>query len=244
MKTLNKKLGGTKYLLFLDLEGTQYTHEVISIGAYLAKLTRAGTTGPTKKGFYILVKSREKISKFITEFTGITNSMVEKDGVSFDEAMIRLRKYIGGSLKHTRMVTYGASDLGMLRSSINNAPYNEKSDEFVETLCKTNLDFQAFSTQYMKDDKNNVLSLQNSIKKFSLEFEGNQHNALADAKNLQNLYDSFQSKYDIVINEYKKVLQQNKKLPRAVARVLKSLQDGQTVTPDFYNELIEDEVRD
>jgi len=244
MKALNKRIANSKYLLFLDLEGTQFTHEVISIGAYLAKLGKNGKIVSTKRGFYTLVKSREKVSKFITELTNISQDMINKDGISFEEALKKLKKYIGIAYNKVRLVTFGFNDILMLQSSLKHQPENPKGQAMIDDLSKSYIDFQSMINQYIKDDKNQALSLNNCLAKFNLTFTGELHNALADAKNLMILYGAFQSEYNIVVEEYKKVLLLNKKLPRPIAKIMKMLNEGLSVNPKIYNDVIEDEVRD
>lgn len=132
----------------------------------------------------------------------------------------------------------------MLRSSVKHQPQDEKLNATIEHIANNYIDFQAFFNQYIKDDKSSVLSLNNSLQRFNINFEGVQHNALADAKNLLSLYNAFQGEYDIVIDEYKKVLMKNKKSPRPVTKVLKALEAGRTVTPQMYNQFIEEDIRD
>ena len=42
MKALQKLTKGKKYGIFLDFEGTQFSHEIIAIGAVKCKLTPNG----------------------------------------------------------------------------------------------------------------------------------------------------------------------------------------------------------
>ena len=244
VKTLNKKIGSSPFVVFLDLEGTQFTHEVISIGAIITKVGANGVVTPTKKGFHEYVIAQEKVSKFITELTGISQDIVEKQGLTFSEAMRRLRIYIGVPLSKIKLVTFGFSDILMFQSSLKHQPENEATKEMVTFFKNNHVDFQALLNQYVKDNNGQGLSLLNAVQKFNLRFDGAQHNALSDAINLMNLYNSFQTSYDIVLYEYKKILEKNQKLPRAIARVMKHLNEGKTVTPQIYNKLIEDEIRD
>ena len=43
MKILDRKLRKKRTLVFVDLEGTGFSHEMIEIGAYLATLNEDGT---------------------------------------------------------------------------------------------------------------------------------------------------------------------------------------------------------
>ena len=244
MKVLNKRVGSSQYILFLDLEGTQYTHEVISIGAILTKVGPNGTVTATKKGFHEYVIAQEKVSKFITELTGITQENISKSGLTFAEALRRLKVYVGVPFSKIKVCTFGIGDILMLQSSEKHQPSEEVITETVKLIKNLHIDFQALLNEYVKDDNGQGLSLANGLVKFNLRFEGAQHNALSDAINLMELYNAFQSSYEIVLYEYKKILERNKKLPRPVAKVLRYLNEGKEVTSQMYSKFIEDEVRD
>lgn len=244
MKVLNRRVGNAKYILFIDLEGTQFSHEVISIGAVLGKIGKNGIITNSKKGFQIYVKAREKVNAFITDLTGITQETVDKKGVTFENAMKQLKKYTGLAWTRTKFVAFGFSDMLMFKSSLKHQPENIKTMEIVEQISINYIDFQAIFSQFIKDDHGTVLSLNNSLLKFGLTFEGSQHEALADATNLLRLYNAFQTQYDIITQEYRKVLSRNKKNSRPIAKILKTLNEGIAVTPEMYRDFIEEEIRD
>ena len=244
MKALNKRIGSSQYILFLDLEGTQYTHEVISIGAILTKIDSKGVCVPTKKGFHEYVISNERISKFITELTGITQENIKKDGVPFPEALRRLRSYVGVPFGKIKIITFGDGDINMFQSSSKRNQNDVGVQETFTLIKNLHIDFRVVMNEYIKDDNNQGLSLANALHKFNLRFEGEQHNALSDAINLMKLFNAFQTKYEIVLYEYKKVLEKSKKLPRPAMKVMRYLNEGKPVTPQMYNKFIEDEIRD
>lgn len=244
MKALNKRIAKAKYLLFIDLEGTQFTHEVISIGAYLAKLNKNGTLSDHKDGFYRLVKAKERITPFIVDFTGITQDMLERDGIEFAQAIKELAAYVGKAWANCLFVAYGHNDILMLKTSLAKSPGSFGLKERIEHIARHYLDFQSFSEQYIRDENHNTLSLQNMLLKFHIAPEGTFHNALDDAKNLMRIYEAFQKETEIVTDSYKRILSFYSKAPRPILRVLKMLNNGQKVEPSDYTRFIEEEILD
>ena len=64
MKKFDRLLKGHKNIVFLDFEGTQFSHEMIAIGAVSTVIDRNGRIKKMKKPFKILVKAKNK-AKFI-----------------------------------------------------------------------------------------------------------------------------------------------------------------------------------
>ena len=63
MRALKKIVSNRKTLCFLDLEGTQFSHEMIAIGALKVDLKKDGTVKKIAKPFYSLVIPKNKIGK-------------------------------------------------------------------------------------------------------------------------------------------------------------------------------------
>ncbi len=75
-----------------DLETTGLhasKHEIIEIGA-----VRVDAAAGTEEHFQMLVKPRKKIPKKIRELTGITQQMVDRDGVALEKAMAEFTAFI------------------------------------------------------------------------------------------------------------------------------------------------------
>ena len=98
--------------VILDLETTGLTagtHEIIEIGAI--RVNRDSTLHDTYQEF---VKPKRKIPKKITELTGITQEMVQAEGIGLREAYDGLTKFIGNH----RIMTFNAEfDIGFLRAA-------------------------------------------------------------------------------------------------------------------------------
>lgn len=92
-----------KVFIILDLETTGLSpsqHEIIEIGAI--RVTLQETEHET---FQTFVRPLSSISKRITSLTGITQAMIDADGIHLTEAMSQLAAFIGDA----PIVTYNAS---------------------------------------------------------------------------------------------------------------------------------------
>lgn len=236
MKELEKRIQHRRFLCFLDLEGTQFSHEMIAIGAVKVDLAKDMTIKKYHKGFYSLVKAKNKIGKIVTDLTGITEDMTKKDGVSFRVAINELKKYLGRNFSKTLFVTFGSHDLRILAQSL---AYNlDANKDDVHLMIKHSFDLSEFISTFVKDENGNTYSLSNMLKVFNVDFKGTQHDAYADALNLAYLYDAMLKNKDILKVEYKKVLGQMRHLPEPIHNVIVQLLKGENVTPDDFEELV------
>jgi len=82
-----------KEFVVLDLETTGLSpemNEIIEIGAI-----RVNRDGDRHPAFQALVKPMERIPRKITQITGITQSMVDRDGLPLSEVLIKFKEFIG-----------------------------------------------------------------------------------------------------------------------------------------------------
>jgi DNA polymerase III epsilon subunit family exonuclease len=97
--------------VIVDLETTGLNplkHEIIEIGAI--KVNRDSINHIT---FQALLKPKNRIPKMITEITGITQDMVDKDGENLESVMMEFIKFIGD----LHLVAYNAEfDMGFLKA--------------------------------------------------------------------------------------------------------------------------------
>ena len=82
MKKFERLLKGHKPLVFLDFEGTQFSHEMIALGAFNTTDSR-GFIKKTKKPLKIYVKAHNRVGKIVTELTGITDEMLKEKASHF-----------------------------------------------------------------------------------------------------------------------------------------------------------------
>ena len=229
MKRLEKQLKGLKNICFLDFEGTQFSHEMIAFGAVFATIDKNQQIKNHKEPIRFLIKSKNKVGSFVENLTGITDYDLDKRGISFEQALLEIKKYCGLlHFKKTLFVTFGNHDLKILSSSCS---YNfNYSKEIVTQIQRNYFDYQAFISEFVKDSNNNPYSLENYLNAFHLNFDGTPHDPAYDALNLMYLYDAFLKNRDIVISEYEKVLANMPHLPKPVSEIVKILVSGKDVT--------------
>ena len=238
MKKFERLLKGHKSLVFLDFEGTQFSHEMIAIGATQVVIDRHGYIKKHKKPFRIYVKAHNRVGKIVTDLTGITDEMLKKEGVSFFTAMSELKKYCGLSFKKSSFITFGNHDMKILSSSISYSFDFPK--EIVQCIQQNYIDFSAFIGEFMRDDKGNPLSLIKYCDAFGVPQAGPAHDPAVDAENLAWLYDATMRKSAILIDEYKKVLKSFNHFPSPVSNVIKKLANDENVTYEEFEKEIKD----
>lgn len=240
MKELEKHIQKRRMICFLDLEGTQFSHEMIALGAVKVDLNKDMTIKKIHKGFYSLVKAKNKIGKIVTDLTGITEEMVKQKGVSFRVVMNELKKYLGKNFTKTLFVTFGSHDLRILAQSL---AYNlDVNKEDVHLMIKHSFDLSEFISNYVRDENSNTYSLSNMLKVFNIDFKGTQHDAYADALNLAYLYDAMLKNKEILKIEYKKVLEKMRHLPTPIHEILLRLSKGETITPSDYDKIVNESL--
>ena len=240
MKKFERLLKGHKSLVFLDFEGTQFSHEMIAIGAVHAVIDRHGYIKKSKKPFRIYVKAHNRVGKIVTDLTGITEDMLKQKGVTFFTAMSELRKYVGLSFKKSSFITFGNHDMKILSSSISYSFDFPK--EIVQCIQQNYIDFSAFISEFMRDDKGNPLSLIRYCDAFGVKQAGPAHDPAVDAENLAWLYDATMRHSEILLDEYKKVLKSFNHFPQPVSNVIKKLANNENVTSDEFDKEIKDYI--
>jgi DNA polymerase III alpha subunit (gram-positive type) len=170
MKALEKELRGHDCLIFLDLEGTQFSHEMIEIGAYKVYLNKDQTVKKIFDGYTSYVKAKAKVGRVVTNLTGITDEKIKKDGVPFRVIQQGFRKYVGKDWGKCLYVTFGSHDLRIIMQSADNNM--DASMEEARYVTHNAFDLSEFISRFIKDDNGNSLSLTNYLKVFNVPFEG------------------------------------------------------------------------
>lgn len=240
MKKFERLLKGHKSLVFLDFEGTQFSHEMIAIGATHVVIDRHGYIKKHKKPFRVYVKAHNRVGKIVTDLTGITDEMLKKNGVSFFTAMSELKKYCGLAFRKSSFITFGNHDMKILSSSISYSFDFPK--EIVQCIQQNYIDFSAFIGEFMRDDKGNPLSLIKYCDAFGVKQAGPAHDPAVDAENLAWLYDATMRHSEILLEEYKKVLKSFNHFPQPVSNVIKKLANNENVTSDEFDKEIKDYI--
>ena len=241
MRELEKALRGKRCLLFIDLEGTQVTHEMIEIGAYKVLLKPDFTVKKVFKPYHAYVLAKHRVGPIVTKLTGITDFKLKKEGIPFRLVQQQIQKYLGKDYKDALLVSYGTQDAHIILSSAENNM--DASTEEARFLARHFFDLAEFVARFVRDDNGNLYSLSNILKIYGVEFEGTAHNAQADAYNLLLLYKAFIEHPEITAHEYKKTLSRFNHAPLPVLRVVQALNRGESVTPETWDRLIEESLK-
>ncbi len=233
---LRRALKGHKILVFLDFEGTQFSHEMIAIGAISCAIdTRTGKIKKRKEPFKIYVKAHNKIGTYVSGLTGIKEETLKQKGVSFDTAMKALKKYVGLNFKKATFITFGNHDMRIINQSI---MYNILYPKDVTSQIQKNyFDMSAFLNEFIRDESGNALSLVHFCDLFGVKEAGSAHDPEVDAINLANLYDAFVSNPDLVTSEYIKHLRLHSgSFPLPIQKAVVALASGQDVSAKEFEE--------
>ena len=156
------------------------------------------------KPFRIYVKAKSRVGSYVSELTGITDKILNKEGVPFRVALQSFKKYVGKDWQKCLFVTFGSSDKDIfMASSDRNLDASREDALFV---CRHMFDYCRFIHQFIQTEQGNPYSLINYLKLFGKEFNGKAHDACDDAYNLMLLYSLFLEKKSIVEEEYFKTL--------------------------------------
>lgn len=238
VKEISKLLNGAKTLVFFDLEGTQFSQEIIAIGAFKCTLDNKNNIKKVFPGFKVFVKSHDEVGKIVTKITGITDSLLDSEGINFYSAMQKFKKYVGTS-HSIRYISYGNFDVRLLHQTAKIAALSE--DDFIKSIFKNYIDFAAVFGKYIKSSKGTQLSLLDALKVFNTTPEGEAHDPLFDAKNLMLLYGDFVTNKSKLLESYLQVLQKHCYPYNAINKLLAKLaKDGTVSTEDLKNFASED----
>lgn len=172
----------------LDLEATCWfprdtnrgqEPEIIAVG--LSRLTLVGQTAwrpPTdykveRLDFFYVMPEMSTVSEFCTRLTGITQSVLDREGLPLKMAMDRIREQCCGDA----WASFGPADLTLLRNCCGSAnrPFFGSTIQFPFSGAHIDIQ-QQLGTIY-------PVSLQSALELFGLTFQGKPHNAADDALN-------------------------------------------------------------
>lgn len=240
MKRLESKLKGIDTLIFLDFEGTQLSHEIIAMGAIKVKIDEnLNIIKNDYHPFKIYVKAHSPIGEIVREMTGIDESFLSDQGMTWERAIYKFDNYINS---HTyKIIVFGNNDIYMINET-NRYSY-PRNINISKEWPRNIFDFATFMGEFIKDDKGNSLSLVNSLKLFSLKPVGMSHDPLNDALDLKNLFFAFINNTELVKQEYIKQLAKNHKMPDPVKEVMKLVLNKQNVTYDIFEQIVDDYLK-
>lgn len=171
---------------FIDLEATQFSNEIISIGC----VREDGET------FYSLVNvAKNKMTNFITELTGITKEDVA-EAPSSDEVFTNFYNWIIQDETKAQFFCYGNSDLSFIKRNLNKAT-TIKAQMGLSILALHLIDYSKCVERHFGLVKSISLKKVLAYYRQVAEVEQN-HNALEDALFLKEIYDRINDEDDVV----------------------------------------------
>lgn len=239
MEAIKKLLKKHKTVVFLDFEGTQFTHEIIAVGAIKCKVDENGfIIEKAEQGFKEYVQAKGVTGKLITEMTSITDSFLEENGVPVEVMLERFKTYVHEDLRNVSFIVFGTNDARMiLETNKASRPINEY---IFRQIIPNIVDYLAFLSQYCRDENFNSYSLTNYLKVFEGTPVGVSHDPLNDAIDLMNLYDNVLKRPDILLAEYKKNLLKQRAFPEPIKKLIKKLMEEDGISSKEFNNLLRD----
>lgn len=233
MEAFKKILKGRTNLVFIDFEGTQFSHEIIAVGCSKVKCDLNGMINSKNNETYKrYVKCYGTVGKIVSEMTSIDNDKLKNEGVTLEEMLKEIEAFVGDELTDTAFIVFGSNDIKMLVDSIN---FSKPSSDYIGyNICKRTIDFQSFISQFIKDKNGNNYSLTNYLKIFNVDPFGQSHDPLNDAIDLMNLYDAFMKDKSIKDKEYLQVLKNQKVFPTPVRKMINKLINGENVSSEEF----------
>jgi len=242
MKLIEDLIGHPKELVFLDLEGTQISHETIAIGAcaYFCDEHLMPVKHKPIRTYKEYVFTDSTIGPVVTKLTGITNETLKEKGIPFSKAISKLVEFSKCPNGKRKYITFGNQDLNMLRVSCLKDD-TEISTQFYNHIKRNWMDLQSFVSDYVYDAKHKTYSQSDLLKIFESNNLEHAHDPLYDAENLMNLFIQVNSRPDIFVKWFLKNLESCDLTPKILTDFIKNilLKNGQTSSDEFYNYLME-----
>jgi len=240
MEVLKKALNDVKTIVFYDLEATQFSQEIIAIGAIKVTIDNKLQINKKFNSFKAYVKSKEKVGPIVENLTGITDNFLKTNGLNFVDAFSRFEKYIGNINEPIRFMSYGSFDIHLIKTVMNNTKDNPIP--LVKKILGNYIDFCNIFRNFIRSNKNETLSLLDALKVLKVTPFSRAHDPSVDAKNLMLLYDAFLKNKKIVKDHYSEIIKRYNNIPSPLYKTLNKLYKNGVVTIDEFNAFIEEEL--
>lgn len=241
MKSLEKIIKDRKVLVFLDLEATQFSHEMTAIGAFKVTLKDDYTIKKIFKPYSAFVRPKGRVGEVVSQLTGITDKLLAEKGISFREVQKALQKYVGRDFKKCLFVSYGSQDARIFMASAENSM--DCDYQLARFVSHRTFDYEEFLKNYITSESGQPLSLTNACKAFDVKLSGKAHDATADAYNLIQLYSAFLKKKDMVVSRYAETLVHSPKVPEPIRALIAKLNKGESVSPDEFQNMLKESLQ-
>lgn len=240
MRLLKEEIGEPRELVFLDLEGTQLSHETIAIGAckYFCGPDLLPLPGKKIQVFKRLIKPQSPVGGVVTVLTGITDDRLKTEGITFHKALVELMTFTKCTGKKV-YITFGNQDLNMLYQSKVRAN-DQLCQDFYDHIKRNWFDIQAFVSRFVHDERHMTFSQPKLLEIYEAKNLQHAHDPLYDAENLMNLFIQVIKRPDITLREFKKNLLTSKDFFIISKPFIDDLCNGKDVSSVDFNKAIED----
>lgn len=240
MRLLKEEIGEPRELVFLDLEGTQLSHETIAIGAckYFCGPDLLPLPGKKIQVFKRLIKPQSPVGGVVTILTGITDDRLKTEGITFHKALVELMTFTKCTGKKV-YITFGNQDLNMLYQSKIRAN-DQLCQDFYDHIKRNWFDMQAFVSRFVHDERHMTFSQPKLLEIYEAKNLQHAHDPLYDAENLMNLFIQVIKRPDITLREFKKNLLTSKDFFIISKPFIDDLCNGKDVSSVDFNKAIED----
>ena len=240
MRLLKEEIGEPRELVFLDLEGTQLSHETIAIGAckYFCGPDLLPLPGKKIQVFKRLIKPQSPVGGVVTVLTGITDDRLKTEGITFHKALVELMTFTKCTGKKV-YITFGNQDLNMLYQSKVRAN-DQLCQDFYDHIKRNWFDMQAFVSRFIHDERHMTFSQPKLLEIYEAKNLQHAHDPLYDAENLMNLFIQVIKRPDITLREFKKNLLTSKDFFIISKPFIDDLCNGKDVSAIDFNKAIED----
>ncbi len=240
MRLLKEEIGEPRELVFLDLEGTQLSHETIAIGAckYFCGPDLLPLPGKKIQVFKRLIKPQSPVGGVVTILTGITDDRLKTEGITFHKALVELMTFTKCTGKKV-YITFGNQDLNMLYQSKVRAN-DQLCQDFYDHIKRNWFDMQAFVSRFVHDERHMTFSQPKLLEIYEAKNLQHAHDPLYDAENLMNLFIQVIKRPDITLREFKKNLLTSKDFFIISKPFIDDLCNGKDVSAIDFNKAIED----
>lgn len=167
----------SKEVLFVDTEATcwgdktreeqQKDREIIEIGIVKVDVTKNEIVD---KEYYVIKNIKSDVSDYCVELTGISQELIDKEGISLQKAMKEIKQRFGS--KNKTWFTWGSFDYNFIKGQC-----EKQNAEFIFTDNIINLaDLYAMFSGLSRSR-----GMKKAMNRLNIEMEGQQHRALPDA---------------------------------------------------------------
>lgn len=185
--------------VFIDFEASQYTQEIISVGAVI----------DTGEEFYSLVNTKHTIGKFVSELTGIDQKEIVKaksPDIVFNDLSAWLYGLTNNGNQKIQFICYGNSDMGFAINTLKNLKWSMCAQTILALIICNMVDYSEHVKSYFG------LSRHVSLLKVAQYYSKDEnlvqtHNALDDAKMLKFIYEKVQEGKPMVENPFNEYMQ-------------------------------------